>query len=96
MKGGYILIDCKGLDLTKGSTEQTIEGLYAKVTAAISSGKMIIAQNLTWGSGKPVTPINVFAIDFTDNIICTASTLQIVVTPADKVTIVNMAPTQEG
>ena len=31
MNGGYIMIDCTGLDLTKGSTEQTITGLYSKV-----------------------------------------------------------------
>lgn len=30
MKGGYILIDCTELDLTKGSTEQTINNLVSE------------------------------------------------------------------
>lgn len=30
MNGGYVMIDCIGLDLTKGSTEQTITGLMAE------------------------------------------------------------------
>lgn len=90
MKGGYILIDCKGLDLIKGSTEQTISGLYAKVKAAYNSGKMMIAENCIWDDKGAVTPIQVFAIDFGTYFICTAATFQIIVTNADKVTIVNM------
>lgn len=90
MKGGYTLIDCTGLDLTKGSTQQTISGIYAKVKAAYKGGKMIIAENCNWGTDGFVTPINVFAIDFGTYFICTASTLQITVTNQDKITITNM------
>ena len=94
MKGGYVLVDCKGLDLTSEST-QTITGLYAKVKAAMATGKLIIAENMIWGDDGTISPVHVFAIDMgpTYGIYCTASTLQIRISPADVVTIVNMAPT---
>ena len=93
MKGGYVLVDCKGLDLTSEST-QTISGLYAKVKAAMATGKLIIAENMIWGDDGSISPVHVFAIDMgsTYGIYCTASTLQIRVSPADVVTIVNMIP----
>ena len=93
MKGGYVLVDCKGLDLTSEST-QTINGLYAKVKAAMATGKLIIAENMIWGGDGSISPVHVFAIDMgsTYGIYCTASTLQIRISPADVVTIVNMAP----
>ena len=57
MKGGYILVQA-GVDLTKtGATTQTISGLYAKLTAAMNTGKLIICQGFTMGSGKPLTPV---------------------------------------
>ena len=94
MKGGYVLVDCKGLDLLSEST-QTITGLYAKVKAAMATGKLIIAENMIWGDDGSISPVHVFAIDMgpTYGIYCTASTLQIRISPADVVTIVNMAPT---
>ena len=88
---GYILVDCTGLDLTKGSTPQSISGIYAKVKAAYNTTKPIYAINATWGT-LAVTPIQCFAIDWTDYFIVTASTLQIIVNKNDAVTIVNMAP----
>ena len=86
---GYTVVDCTGLDLIKGSTEQTINGIYKKVQAAVNTDKMIIADNCNWG-GKVVTPIQCFAIDFGDYYIVTSSTLQIYVRKTDVVTIVNM------
>ena len=93
MKGGYVLVDCSGLDLLAEST-QTISGLYNKVKAAMITGKMIIAENMIWGDDGYISPVHVFAIDMgsTYGIYCTASTLQIRISPADVVTIVNMAP----
>lgn len=94
MNGGYIMIDCAGLDLTKGETPQTITGLHERVTEAVRTGKPIFANNCIWGAGKAVTPVQVFAIYFADieTWIVTASTLQIIVPKNDSVTIVNMAP----
>lgn len=92
MKGGYVLVDCKGLDL-KVSSGQTITGLYNRVVSAIRKGKAIYAENLKWGNDN-VSPVAVFAnFDGTeDYVVCTSATLQIVVTKADAVTIINMAP----
>ena len=93
MKAGYVLVDCIGLDLLSETT-QTISGLYAKVASAMKTGKMIIAENMIWGDDGTISPVHVFAIDMgsTYGIYCTASTLQIRISPLDVVTIVNMAP----
>ena len=90
MNGGYILVDCNNLDLTKGETPQTIAGIYDVTKKAMATGKPIVACNCIWGSGKPVTPISIMAIDFGDVIICMAATLQIIITPASVVTINNL------
>lgn len=94
MKAGYVLVDCKNLDLTLGSTEQTINGLYDKVVSAHNTGKMIIAENCKWGEQGAVSPMPVMSVKFSGYYILTASTLQVVVTSADKVTIINMAPSE--
>ena len=93
MKAGYVLVNASGLDLTSESS-QTIAGLYNKVKAAMATGKMIIAENIIWGSDGVISPIPVFAIDMgsTYGIYLTASTLQIRVSPSNVVTIYNMAP----
>lgn len=95
MNGGYIMIDCTGLDLLLGETPQTVTGLHARIAEAVKTGKALYANNCIWGEGKPVTPVQVFAIYFADieTYIVTASTLQIIVPKNDSVTIVNMAST---
>lgn len=99
MKGGYYMIDCGGLDLTKGSTPQTIPGLYAACLKAFEINKPVYAFNLTWGL-YGITPVQVFGVDFSaeDYVVFTASTLQFIVTKANSVTINNLAPeeTPEG
>ena len=90
MNGGYIMIDCQSLDLIKGSTPQTISGIYKRVGDAMKTGKPIFANNCIWDDQGTVTPIAVMAIQFDGYIICTAATLQIVITAADVVTIVNL------
>ena len=92
--GGYIMIDCKGLDLTMGTTPQTKTGLYSKVKTAMGIGKPIFAYNCVWGDDGDVSPIQVFAIDMGDyGIYITASTLQIRVSSADSIVIINMVET---
>lgn len=88
---GYISIDCKGLDLLAESA-QTISGLYQAVQDAIASGKPLFATNMVWGTVSPISPVQVFTVQFDGYVICTASTLQIIVTSADSVTINNLAP----
>ena len=90
MNGGYIMIDATGLDLIKGETPQTVNGMYNAVKRAMVINKPMYCLNAIWGTGKPVTPIQFFAIDFGDVIICTASTLQIIITPQDSITINNL------
>lgn len=88
---GYIIIDCKGLDLLAESA-QTISGLYQAVQDAIASGKPLYATNMKWGTVSPVSPVQVFTVQFDGYVVVTASTLQVIVTSADSVTINNLAP----
>lgn len=88
---GYIIIDCKGLDLLAESA-QTISGLYQTIQDAIASGKPLYATNLVWGDVSPVSPVQVFTVQFDGYVVVTASTLQVIVTSADSVTINNLAP----
>lgn len=60
LKGGYVMIDAKGLDLTTGSTPVIIAGIWADVVAAMKANKPIIAYNTTYGSGVKVSPIQCF------------------------------------
>lgn len=91
MKGGYIIIDCLGLDLTKGVTEQTISGIYNKVSKSMKANKPIFAYNCVWGNLGVLSPIQVFALQTASNTITvTASTLQVVVKNDDTITIINM------
>lgn len=92
MNGGYIMIDCRGLDLTSRE-EQTISGLYNDMVRAIKTGKPLVAYNCVWGSNNdsPMTPIPFFAQNWTDSLVVgTASILNISCTSADKVTVTSL------
>lgn len=91
MMNGYVSIDCTGLNLLTEEA-QTITGLYDRVREAIDSGKPIYAVNVEWGDVSTISPIEVFTVDFGTYIILTASTLQVIVTNEDVVTINNLAP----
>ena len=80
-KGGYFMIDCGGLNLLGGSTPQTIPGLYERMQLALEEGKPVQAYNCIYGTGHPLTPVNVFVQQETEHmIIATASILQVRVT----------------
>lgn len=87
---GYVLIDCDKLNLLGGATPQTKAGLYQRGLDAIKTGKPIIACNCEYGSGVPMTPISVMAIEQSGTIIFTASILQITVNSADSVTVASL------
>ena len=92
MKGGYFMIDCKGLDLTD-ETEQTISGLYAQMQKGLASGKPLMAYNCVWGSNSdsPLSPIHFFAQQWTDGLVVgTASILNITCSSADKVNVTSL------
>ena len=74
------------------SESQTITGLYANIQAAIETGKPIYATNMVWGEVSDISPVQIFTVQFDDYVICTASTLQVIVTTEDGVTINNLAP----
>ena len=90
MNGGYINVDCDGMNLLAESA-QIITGLYQRVKTAWTIGKPIYAYNCMWGD-LPISPIPVFAIPFpsSNEIICTLSTLQVIIKNDDTVTINNL------
>lgn len=90
---GYISIDCKGLDLLSEEA-QTIDGLYNEIQEAIKTGKPMFATNLVWGDVSAISPVQVFSVQWDGYVILTSSTLQVIVTTADSVTIINLAPAQ--
>lgn len=92
---GYIQIDCKGLDLLAESA-QTINGLYNEIQEAIETGKPMFAINLVWGDVSEISPVQVFSVQWDGYVILTASTLQVIVTTEDSVTINNLAPSNEA
>ena len=58
MKAGYTLVNAAGVDLTKtGATTQTIAGIFAKMTKAMGTGKLIILEGVIMGTGKAMSPI---------------------------------------
>lgn len=88
---GYIIIDCTGIDMLSEDS-QSLTGLYARVQEAINTGKPIYATNLTWGDQGTMSPIEIFTVQFDGYVVCTASTIQIIVGIDDSVTINNLIP----
>lgn len=84
--GGYVMVDCKKLNLLSQSS-QTVAGLYDACTDAIRTGKPVLACNCEYGEGVPMTPISVMMIVEAGTVIATASILQIRVADNDAVTI---------
>lgn len=91
MKGGYINIDASGLDVHE-TEKQTINGIYKKTLDAKKADKPIFVYNAVFGDYGKISPIGVFCNFASDEetIICTSSTLQIIVDKEDGVTINNL------
>lgn len=91
MRGGYIMADCTGLDLSD-STEQTISGLYDKAVKALAQEKPIVAYNCEYGSGVHVSPVTCFGWRLSSTeVVIVGATLHIHITSADKVTVLDVA-----
>ena len=90
---GYISIDCKGLNLL-AEEAQTINGLYNEIQEAIATGKPMFATNLVWGDVSAISPVQVFSVQWDGYVILTSSTLQVIVTTEDSVTINNLVPAE--
>lgn len=93
--GGYIMVDCTGIDLNT-ATKQTVTGIFNRVETAFKTGKPVYAVNATFNisaTGNTVSPINVMInSDQNGGYVATASTLQLWVDKDDGVQIVNLAP----
>lgn len=87
MNGGYVMVDCKKLNLLAQSS-QTISGIFAACRKAVDSGKPIIACNCEYGEGVALTPIPVFTIEQGGEFCLSASILQVWVASNDAVRIV--------
>lgn len=87
--GGYILFDCKGLDLSSAS-EQTKNGIYADAIRAKSLNKPVFAINCSYGN-FPFSPVPVTVHVDNDGIVyASANTLQVAITSADVCTVTNL------
>lgn len=91
MNGGYFLLDCTGLDLTK-DTAQSITGCWQKTVDAIAANKPIIAHNCIYGTGVPVSPVTCFGWYIaSDEIVIVGATLHIHVKDDDTATVLDVA-----
>ena len=89
MKGGYILMDCGGLQLNSGST-QSISGFYNRAKKALESGKPVYACNCKMNT-VPATPVSVVAWqENSTTIIATGHVLRITIENDDDVTVTNL------
>lgn len=88
-KTGYVVVDCTGINLLAQS-KTTVTGIYAKCQAAFDSGKPVFACNCVYGTGVPMSPIQVFGIKESGNYIFTASILQLTIEDDDGVTIASL------
>ena len=98
MKGGYVLIDCEGLNLLE-QDPQTIIGLHNKVKKASELNKPVYAYNCIFGEGLSMTPVPIMVNllpGSETSYVCTAATLQIIIAEDDTVTINNLAPSNRS
>lgn len=81
---GYVIIDCKGLDL---SNPGTVTGLYEKVKNAVGTGKPAVLANVVNGD-QAFTPIPAFGgIESTTSVFLSFFPVTIHVDSDDTVTI---------
>lgn len=91
MNGGYIVVDCTGLDLSD-NTSQTISGIWNKAVSAIDADKPIVAYNTEYGTGKRVSPVTCFGWYIaTDEIVIVGATLHIHIKDNDSVLVLDVA-----
>ena len=91
MNGGYIMVDCTGLDLTDNQA-QSISGIWDKAVEAVKVDKPIVAYNCEYGTGVKVSPVTCFGwyID-DDEIVIVGATLHIHVKDDDTATVLDVA-----
>ena len=88
-KGGYVLVDCGGLELNDDST-QSISGIYKRAKAALNSGKLCLACNCLMNDG-PCSPVSVAAWqEDSTTIIATGHVFRVTIESDDDVTVTNL------
>lgn len=89
INGGYLLFDCGGLELND-STEQTIDGIYARAKDALATGKPLFAVNCEMNGGY-CSPVSVAAWqEDSDTIIATGHVFRVIIEEDDGVTVTNL------
>lgn len=91
LKGGYVLVDCSGLDLTKAEAT-SLSGIWKKAKDALASDKPIVAANCIYGTGVNVSPVTCFGFYLASDEICiVGATLHIHITDDDKYKVLDVA-----
>ena len=91
MNGGYMMIDCKGLNLASSSA-QSIAGCWNMVKDAIAQNKPIVAYNCKYGTA-PVSPVTCFGWYLaSDEIVIVGATLHIHVKDNNTATVLDVVP----
>ena len=89
MNGGYLNVDCTGIDLHK-STKQEIAGIWDKAVKALKSEKPIHAYGCTYGDAL-VSPVPVFGWYLaTDEIVIVGATLHVHIKDDDSATVLDV------
>ena len=88
-KGGYVLVDCDGLELND-STTQSIPGIYKRAKEALYSGKPCFACNCLMNNGV-CSPVSVAAWqEDADVIIATGHVFRVTIEFDDDVTVTKL------
>ena len=90
MKGGYILVDVTGLNLSS-SSEQEISGIWDKAVTALKVGKPIVVHGCTYGAA-PVSPVTGCGWYIgNDEIVIVGGTLHVHIKDNDTAVVQNVA-----
>lgn len=90
MNGGYIMVNCKGLELTE-TDPQSVDGIWEAAKEAIKANKPIVAYN-SFYANSPVSPVTCFgwALSATE-IVIVGATLHIHVKSDNTATVIDVA-----
>lgn len=90
MNGGYMMVDCTGLDLSLG-TAQEIPGIWDKAVKAMKQEKPIIAHGCKYATAE-VTPVTCFGWYIAaDEIVIVGATLHVHIKDNDTATVLDVA-----
>jgi len=89
MNGGYLNVDCTGIDLSK-SEKQSVSGIWDKAVDALKSEKPIHAYGCTYGAAL-VSPVPVFGwYVAADEIVIVGAKFHVHIKNDDSATVLNV------